>query len=137
MTTKEWFSRGRRLESHINRLLQTKQDEWDKLTKITANTNGDTVQATKDPHKYDGYADLCYYIDTEVDRLERIKAEIMQTILKLRDLRYRDILIGYYVNMKSFEQIAVEMRYSYVHVTRLHGWALKAAERLLKDDKEC
>jgi len=128
LTTKEWFARGRRLDEHINSLLTTRDRLWDGLTSTTARYTGDVVDGTKDPHKYDGLVAMEDMIDREVNRLYDIKQEILSVILQLRDNRYRDVLMKRYVDIKTWEQIAVEMHYSYMQVCRLHGEALKAAE---------
>ena len=133
MTTKEWFARGRRLDEHINSLLTTRDRLWDGLTSTTARYTGDVVDGTKDPHKFDGLAAMEDMIDREVDRLYDIKQEILSVILQLRDNRYRDVLMKRYVDIKTWEQIAVEMAYTYRRITQLHGEALKAAEEYIHD----
>lgn len=127
MTTKEWFARGRRLDAHINSLLETRDKLWTGLTSTTARYTGDVVDGTKDPHKYDGLVAMEDMIDREIDRLQTTKAEIMEAILQLQDVRYRDVLMKRYVDIKTWEQIAVEMNYTYRRVTQLHGEALAAA----------
>ena len=47
------------------------------------------------------------------DALERMPSETEKTLLMLR-----------YINGKTFEQVAVEMGYSWRHTLRLHGQAL-------------
>ena len=70
-------------------------------------------------------------IDREVDRLYDIKQEILSVILQLRDNRYRDVLMKRYVDIKTWEQIAVEMNYGWTQVHNLHGSALGAASELI------
>ena len=134
MTTKDWFSRGRRLDAHINTLLETIDREKQALLRMTANLSGVVVDGSRDPHRFDRLAILEDSINAEIDRLYEIKLEILDVIKRLDDMRYREVLTKYYINMKSFEQIAVDMNYSYVHITRLHGWALKAAEKVMGGD---
>ena len=133
MTTKEWFARGRRLDAHINSLLETRDKLWTGLTSTTARYTGDVVDGTKDPHKYDGLVAMEDMIDREVDRLYDIKQEILAVVLQMQDTRYRDVLMKRYVDIDTWEQIAVEMNYSYMHICRLHGEALKAAEPIVKE----
>ena len=133
MTTKEWFSRGRRLDAHINSLLATRDKLKGSAESITPNYDGIVVDGTKDPHKYDGLVQMEDMIDREVDRLYAIKQEILAVILKMKDNRYRDVLTKRYIDNKTWEQIAVDMNYSFRRVIQLHGEALKAAEEYIHD----
>lgn len=134
MTTKEWFSRGRRLDAHITSLLATRDRLWESLTSTTARYTGDIVDSTKDPHKSDALVAMEDMIDREVDRLYSTKREILEVVLRLKDTRYQDVLMKRYVDIKSWEQTAVEMNYTYRRVTQLHGEALKAAEEYIVGD---
>ena len=133
MTTKEWFSRGRRLDAHINSLLATRDKLKASAESITPNYDGIVVDGTRDPHKYDGLVQMEDMIDREVDRLYAVKQEILAVILKMKDNRYRDVLTKRYIDNKTWEQIAVEMNYSFRRVIQLHGEALKAAEEYIND----
>lgn len=137
MTTKEWFSRCRRLDRRIQSLQEQRREEWEKVTKVTANLSGDVVDGTKDPHKLDRYAVLDDLIGQEIRELLDIKIEVKGVIHKLKDYRYRDVLEKRYIGMKSWEQIAVEMNYTYRHILELHGQALKAAEEFIPDEGNC
>ena len=41
------------------------------------------------------------------------------------------LLIKRYMSNKTFEQIAYEMNYSYMHICRLHGRALQEIQKML------
>lgn len=131
MTIKEWFSRARRLDMHINSLLETRDKLRAGLMSTTPNYGGDIVDGTNDPHKYDGLVAMEDMIDREIDRLYDIKQEILAVVLQMQDTRYRDVLMKRYVDIDTWEQIAVEMNYTYRRVTQLHGEALKAAEEYI------
>ncbi len=133
MTTKEWFSRGRRLNQRIESLQLQRREEWDRVTSITPTLTADVVDGTKDPHKLDHYAVLDDMIGREMEELLRIKCEIKEVIVQVVDLRYRDVLDKRYCGCKTWEQIAVEMNYTYRRITQLHGEALKAAEEYIHD----
>ena len=68
--------------------------------------------------------------EAEVAQLCRIETEIACTIDRLPE-PYRALLFERYINGKTFEQIAVCMNYSYVHICRLHGAALQAVSGIL------
>lgn len=52
------------------------------------------------------------------------RREIMKAIEELPNETEKCILIDRYINGKKWEEIAVDMSYSYQHVIRLHGNAL-------------
>ena len=88
------------------------------------------------------YLDLEREIDKMIDAYVDQKDKIINQIHELSDVRYIKILFDRYVpdengHTKSFEQISVEMNYSYTYVCDLHGQALIAfAEVIRKNPKQ-
>ena len=62
---------------------------------------------------------------------------IVKQIDSLDDAVSARILMLRYVNGYTWEQIAVEMNYSYVHTCRLHGYALQQFYKRYQDVIEC
>jgi hypothetical protein len=60
----------------------------------------------------------------------KLKSRIISEIGELENPVYVDLLMRRYVQYERFEQIAYQMSYSYDHVRRLHGMALKAFEEM-------
>lgn len=123
--------RARNIDREINELLREKEEVRDRVLKITQSYTGDTVQSTKDPHKFDRVVELEMEIDRHIDELVAVKTEILHGIAQLSDGRYREILRLRYLSGKTFEQIAVEMNYSWRHVCTLHGRALLKMEEIV------
>lgn len=70
---------------------------------------------------------------SEVALLCRIEAEVSCTIDRMPE-PYRTLLYERYINGKTWEQIAVTMNYSYVHIVhRLHPQALIKIENALSN----
>lgn len=113
MTAKQFLSRGRWIEREITSLIRTRDETRDRLTHITQNYDGDGAQTTKDPHKFDALVELEYKLDERIDELCAVKTEILDAIGKLEDSRERLALQLYYIDMKSWEQVAVELHYSW------------------------
>lgn len=132
MTVKQWLSRARTCDREINVLEQTKTRERDRLLSITASMDGDVVNHTEDPHRFDKYIELVDALDRRIDELYGIKNEVRQLIEQVQDARLRELLMLRYVSIMTWEQIAVTMSYSYMHVCRLHGDALIAADEIYK-----
>lgn len=131
MTAKQWLRRYINADHRIDSLLKERQDVYDRLTKITAALDSESVSSTKDPHKYDELADLDLFIRQRVAQSMAIRLEITTAIDELEDWRYRDILKYRYLNGFTWDQIANTINYSYMQVTRLHGSALKAIEQII------
>ena len=112
-------------------MLRLVQSTRESLETITQNYNSDGAQSTKNPHKFDRLVELESLVDAKIDEQIAMKSEILQTIMKLPDRRQRLVLMEYYVEMKTWEQVAVDLNYSYMHITRIHGYALKEVERCL------
>lgn len=128
MTTKEvkqWLWRARGIDREIESLRKTIENEYDRITSITAQLSGISVSGTKDPHKFDSLVELEDTINQRVRELEAVKVEILNKINALDDSRYRQVLKLYYVDCMTLEQIAVEMHYSFPHVSRMKYEAIK------------
>lgn len=108
-------------------------EERGRLLSITRKLTGDTVQSTKDPHKFDRLVEYDVEIDRQIDELIRVKTEILKAISKLTDGRHREILRLRYLEGKTFEEISVAIRYSYKQTCRLHGRALIRMEVIVND----
>ena len=76
--------------------------------------------------------DLKNDIAAEVKRLVDKQREIELNIEKINDDRLEIILKYKYINGATFEQIAVQMGYSYRQICRLHGFALKKLQNVLE-----
>ena len=112
-------------------MLRLVQSTRESLENTTQNYSSDGAQATKNPHKFDRLVELESLVDAKIEEQIAMKAEILGTIMQLEDRRHRLILMEYYVEMKTFEQVAVDMNYSWRQIMNIHGHALKEVERCL------
>lgn len=131
MNAKTWLGRARRIDAEIAALMEAREKMIALMTKVTQTLSGDVVQSTKDPHKFDRLAEFDSTIFQRVNELNETKIEILRGISKLKDGRYREVLIRRYVTMQTFSTIAGDMAYSERQVLRLHGRALLKMEELL------
>lgn len=130
MTAKKFLSRPYWIDQRIDK----KQEEIDrlraKLTKATAKlsdmprggSGGDWTDADVKVLEMEDA------IHAEILELCRVKREVFEVIDTVEDERYRTLLELRYRNYMTFEQIAVEMRYSWRQVMRLHAEALVVIE---------
>lgn len=105
----------------------------DMAASISAPQNGDRVQTTpnfdKIGTKYAKIDEMERKIDCMVDELVDKKEKIIQQIDSMEDENTYNILFARYIEKKTFEVIATEMKYSWRQVVRLHGTALKQFEK--------
>ena len=135
MTVKQWLMRGWRIDREIDSLLRAKQEAYERLTSITAKLEGASVSGTKDPHVYESYLRFEDEIEQKTDALYAIKREILNVVSQVRDPKHRAVLTERFVNLKTLEQTAVNLHYSFQHVCRLQGEAFNEVKRILTKDE--
>lgn len=131
MNAKTWLMRARNIDREIDGLIAERDEVYSRLVSINQKLTGNTVQSTKDPHKYDRLVELDAEIDNAVYELVEVKTEILKGIRQLQDGRLREILRRRYIDGHTFEQIAVGINYSYKQTCRLHGRALLKMEEVI------
>lgn len=129
MTAKEYLSQAYRLDKRIERKIEDRDRMRSRLVKATAQLTGmprggnaDWTDAAVHVMEYEEQ------LNREIVELCKLKREIRDTIDAVEEKRYRDLLEMRYITGMSWEKIAVDMHYSYVHVLRLHGEALKVVK---------
>lgn len=141
MTAKQYLKQIRKLDN----LIATKLELLEKMRAMST-----SVSQTFEPNKINKIknkklrnktedliikiVDLEREITDDIDRLVDLKRAILQKIDKLENKDHIRILIKRYVLYKTWEQIAVEMKYSFRHVTRMHGHALQEFEKILREE---
>lgn len=60
-----------------------------------------------------------------------IRMEIVRTLNRIQTPEFNTLLYLRYIEGKTWEQIAVEMHYTFRHTTRLHGDALREVDAIL------
>ena len=131
MNAKYFLSRGRWLEREITALMQTRDETRSRLTRVTQNYEADGAQSTKDPHKFDALLELEDKLDERIDALCSVKTEILEAIGKLEDGRERLVLQLYYIDMKSWEQVAVDLNYSWRQTMNIRKRAIRNIEAII------
>ena len=132
MTAKQYMNRVRRVDKEIQALDRLILKTRESVESITQKYDSDGARSTKNPHKYDRLVELESLVDEKIQEQLNLKAETLITIAKLKDRRQRIVLTEYYLEMKTWEQVAVDIGYTYQHTMRIHGYALKTIAELLK-----
>ena len=129
MNIRQWLGRARSINKELKALEAGKREALAAATRITQNYEADGAQTTKDPHKLDRLAGFIYLIDEKRDELLQTKAEIVGTIYKLTDGRQRTVLLEYYVNCLSWEEVSVKTHYSWRQTMYLRKAAISQLEK--------
>ena len=133
MQVKEFLNKIR----HIDMMIDCKCDQIkslrDRLTSISC-PMGEKVQSTKEPDKFidpvSNIIELENEINEDIDKLVSLKREARRLIERLNNDVEKIVLYKYYFEGKTFEQVSVEMNYSWRRVNQIHSDALKNLERL-------
>lgn len=125
---KEYLRQLRRLEICI----EQRQEELNRLRELigcNAIDYGERVQTSPSadsiPNEVIRRAELEADISRKIERFLQLKHKIINEIQSLDNAVYVSILYKRYVEYKSLDEIAEKMNYSYVHMKRLHGYALQ------------
>lgn len=125
---KKFLKRYRRNEACINRL-KTKLQVLDEKIKAVKSPNYSGMPRGGVPVTVEDL--LSDKLDLE-NRIERLKAKksnlknkILEEIDTLEDDRYVEVLDSFFIECKSFEDIAEDMGYQERHVIRLYSQAIR------------
>lgn len=130
MTIVEWLNRGRNMDKEIKALQRAQQQAYDRATSAVSDSAAEKVQTSprnNTENSFITYASYSEKIDKRIEELTAIQQEIFEAIKALDDTTLRTILTEKYINFRTFEQIAADLEYSSVHISRLHK---KAIEKL-------
>ena len=138
MTPKEYLSQYSWIERNIRRLEEEKERWRQRALHITPSWSDAPGGGSGEDKIQTAVEKACIIEDkivAEIDRLVDLRQKIMTVIAAVPDPAQRELLERRYIQLQSLERIAVEMNYSYVHVKRLHGWALQRIQ-VPKDDTQ-
>ena len=131
MTVSEIKQQLRQLKQ-LNNIVQSKLDEIETLNslaqRMTNVSKNILIQKSTPQDKLSELipkiVDLKNELKKDVDNLLNLKLDIIQKINNVENNDYKLLLTLRYLNFKTWEEIAVEMDYSYQWIHVLHGRAL-------------
>ena len=94
---------------------------------------GERVSGGEPGDKLAAYAEVSLAADQQIEKLEQVRAEILQVIGQVEDNTLATLLTEYYVNDKTWEEVAVKVEKSWRWTMNLHGKALEAVEKILSN----
>lgn len=129
---KEYLLRVRRAKWEVQRYQALKAQARDLACSSTAPPDKLSVIGGKGGDVFARYAQYAATLDEKISDLYDLQNEVTCTIARVPDSRYRELLLGYYVEGLTWEQTAVEMGYSYQNVVQfLHPKALAQVGEIL------
>ena len=122
---------------HVDMLIDCKCDQLtelrNRLTSISSSL-GERVQLNNDEDKFAtsiaNIIELENEINEDIDHLIELKRTARKAIERLDEDVEKMVLYKRYFDNKTFEQISVEMNYSWRRICQIHGNALQNLERL-------
>lgn len=129
MTAKEYLLQYHDADREINVKLDQIHRLRELACKTTSTLTPDKVQ-TDTQNKTEiivaKIVDLENEVDSEIDSLGEIRREVQGVIDQVPNAAQREVLVRRYMIGQTWEQIAVELNYTYRNVCYIHGRALHA-----------
>lgn len=129
MTTKQYLNQIRRADLRLAQRKRELDELRANMTYLTGiSYDGVRVQTSNVSTGFripEDIADKELAICRMISDISDLRHRIIGEIESLEDVRHVQILMDRYVNYRTFEQIACDMGYSYVHTIRIHGDALR------------
>lgn len=139
VTAKEYLMRIRNLDGFINAKIKEKSELEKQMTCLKSVQFGEKVKTSCSDNAQktiDKIIDMRNEIDEEIDKLVDLKREVREKINRLSDNRFKSVLIDYYINGMTFDEIAEDIKYSRIHTIRIYGNALDVFEKMILNDIE-
>lgn len=138
MTAKQYLKRLRfvdkRVESKMHEL-QTLRSQAERTTTIMSNAPGGHGQEDRTAATVAKIVDLEAELLTAIGELIDLKAEAIRLIRAVENEDCQLVLFNRYINMLTWEQIAVNLPCSYRTALYIHGRALREFEDVLQQEK--
>ena len=132
MQAKEFLNKIRHIDMMIDCKLEQTSNLRSRLTSINVSM-GERVQSSLDPDKFTNtiskIVELEKEINDDIDKLVDLKSIARKAIESLDNDIEKMVLYKRYFENKTFEQISVELNYSWRRIHQFHGDALKKLER--------
>ena len=125
---KDYFAQIRKTDRLIQRLKGTVATLRSGLTSQNYELKPDKVQSSGAKNPLEStmikILDLERQITARIDELATMRNDTFSMIKNVPDLNQQNILIGRYIQLKEWDDIAVELNFSPKWVLKLHGKAL-------------
>lgn len=125
---KDYFAQIRKTDRLIQRLSSTVATLRSSLNAQSYDLKPDKVQGSSAKSPFESTVikiiDLEEQINARIDELVSMKQEAFDRIRNVPDFDQQNILIGRYIQLKEWDDIAAELKFSAKWILKLHGKAL-------------
>ena len=124
---KKWLLEYRRLEQNIERdmeELQRLESRAEKITSMVSDMPKGSQQGDSLQRSVEKICELKVSLNQRIDAAVEKRKEIETVTETLEDKTLQLLLRYRYIDGMTWEQIALKLNYSYMHVCRLHGQSL-------------
>lgn len=139
MTAIEYLNRLITLDKEINNKLQRLETLRGIANSTSAPNSGEKVQCSRQKSPLENIVvkivDLDREIDSRIDELVDLKAELWELLGNIADERYRNVLWMRYAENKTMRQIAIAKNRTKRHIRRLHAQAIEAFRKIFEKYK--
>lgn len=133
---KEYLQQVKKAKLHIDSLKEEIETMKELAVSMGAISQNEKVMSSVSQDKM---ANIICNIEERMAELKdkvteyiKLRTEVMVVISKVSNDDYQQILYKRYCQMEKWEKIALEMSYSCRWVVKLHGYALKEIEEIIK-----
>ena len=135
MNAKEYLSQALWLDQRINSKLEHLETLRTLALRVSANLSEEKVSGGNNTRSHMEnivvkIVDLEREINEDIDKLVSLKAEIMEIIDQVDDPVSQMILEMRYINGKTWDEIAADIKFDIRTAFRVHGKALKKVEEI-------
>ena len=134
MSPKRELSNIKKIRYEIKALEDAITEIETRLTKITPTLTDMPMGSRGSDKMTDGVAsmiELKEKLGKKICEYNKHISKVTDRILKMDEPTYRTLLYRYYILGDTLEKVAVAMNYSYIHICRLHGYALLSYEKMI------
>ncbi len=94
--------------------------------KVNTSLNNDSVARI-----IESYVDMQKELECDVIKLKETQKKVISIINSIENNIQKSVLERYYIENLTFEQVAVDINYSYRQICRIHGMALQEVTKIL------
>lgn len=138
MNAKKYLGQIRELDKMIDTYQAELDVLWAKLTSTTVKPKDVNIMVSKEdttPESIEKVISLREKINGMIDKYVDMKNEALESIERIDGINVRVVLISYYFQRKTLEQIAVEMDYTYQWTCELRNRGLVEFEKNFKKNR--
>lgn len=134
MTATEILKKARNLYREENELREQKQQAFliacgSAYPGESAGVQSDSGNTTE--RNFTAYSDYSAQLDKKITELFEYREKLAVAIDKISDEKYRTVLKSYYINCRTWDEVARVMNYDVRHIYRIHKSAITEFQKVI------